>query len=150
MNNLFSYSYYHPIVIRYSDIDAQKHVNNAVVITYLESARMGYYQACGLWDGKAFDKFGMVVAAIKIDYLKPILFGQSIRIGLRISRIGNKSLQFIFQVEDQSETITFARGEIIMVAYDPKREKSIPVPTDWKEKIENFEKMGEKNEPSTN
>ena len=64
------FAYTHPITVRYADLDPQQHVNNAAVVTYLESARMGYYQACGLWDGRSFESFGMVVAALHVDYLK--------------------------------------------------------------------------------
>ena len=36
------FAYAHPITVRYADLDPQQHVNNAAVVTYLESALMGY------------------------------------------------------------------------------------------------------------
>lgn len=137
------FTYYHPITVRYADLDPQQHVNNAAVVTYLESARMGYYQASGIWDGKSFDQFGMMVAAMHIDYLKPITFGQSVRVGQLVSHMGTKSIRFRFQIEDANSGHALARGEVVMVAYDPISEKSIPIPTDWREKIAKFENFGE-------
>lgn len=142
------YNYYHPITVRYSDLDTQRHVNNAAFISFLESARMGYYQACGVWDGKSFDDFGFVVAALKIDYLKPILFGQTIRVGLGVIDMGNKSLRFHFEMEDNSGKIKFARGESVMVAVDRQNGQSIPISPEWREKINTFEKKREAYDPS--
>lgn len=142
------FAYQHPITVRYADLDPQQHVNNAAVVTYLESARMGYYQASGIWDGQSFDRFGMVVAALHIDYLKPIRFGQTMQVGLSVIHMGNKSLRFRFQVEEPGAELIFARGEIVMVAYDPQIERTIPIPPEWRERIDQFENPGEKNDPS--
>ena len=138
------FNYKHPIVVRYADLDPQQHVNNAAVVTYLESARMGYYQETGIWDGLSFGEFGMVVAALHIDYLLPIRFGQGVKVGLGVRHMGNKSLRFRFQVQDGDGQTTFARGEITMVAYDPQADRSIPIPEAWREKIEIFEAQGDK------
>jgi acyl-CoA thioester hydrolase len=137
-----SFNFYHPITVRYADLDPQQHVNNAAVVTYIESARMGYYQAVGIWDGQSFERFGMVVANLHIDYLGPIRFGQVVRVGLGVHHMGNKSMRFRFRVEDSTSRQALARGEVVMVAYDPQSERSIPIPTDWREKIESFEKRG--------
>jgi acyl-CoA thioester hydrolase len=137
-----SFNFYHPITVRYADLDPQQHVNNATVVTYIESARMGYYQAVGIWDGQSFERFGMVVANLHIDYLAPIRFGQAVRVGLGVHHMGNKSMRFRFRMEDSTSGKSLARGEVIMVAYDPQSERSIPIPADWREKIETFEKRG--------
>ena len=137
-----SFNFYHPITVRYADLDPQQHVNNAAVVTYIESARMGYYQAVGIWDGRTFGSFGMVVANLHIDYLSPIRFGQSVRVGLGVRHLGNKSMRFRFRVEDGTSGQAIARGEVVMVAYDPQSERSIPIPAEWREKINTFEKRG--------
>jgi acyl-CoA thioester hydrolase len=137
-----SFNFYHPITVRYADLDPQQHVNNATVVTYIESARMGYYQAVGIWDGQSFERFGMVVANLHIDYLAPIRFGQGVRVGLGVHHMGNKSMRFRFRMEDSTSGKSLARGEVVMVAYDPQSERSIPIPADWREKIETFEKRG--------
>jgi len=145
-----NFNFYHPITVRYADLDPQRHVNNAAVVTYLESARMAYYQAAGIWDGISFDRFGMVVAGMHIDYLAPIRFGQAVRVGLRVSHMGNKSLRFRFRVEEDNSGQALARGEVVMVAYDPQNERSIPIPADWREKIDTFEKRGTHNDHTAN
>jgi acyl-CoA thioester hydrolase len=137
MKNRFNY--YHPITVRYGDLDPQGHVNNAAYLTYAESARLGYYQATGIWRSDSGVLTGMVVAHIDIDYLAPINLGQEIRVGIRLARIGNKSLTLDFQMDSLPEKNIAARGTSVMVAYDNKAQKSIPFPLEWREKLLKYE-----------
>jgi acyl-CoA thioester hydrolase len=43
-----SFRFYHSIEVRFSDLDAQGHVNNANYLTYIEQARIAYIQKLGL------------------------------------------------------------------------------------------------------
>lgn len=134
-----TFNFFYPITVRYRDLDAQGHVNNAVYLTYLESARIAYYQAVGFWHPGAFPKTGMVVAHNAIDYLAPIFFGQFIRVGLRTDAMGTKSLKMSFLIEN-GDGQEVARGKSVMVAYDNQQDKSVPIPEDWRKKITQFEK----------
>ena len=133
------FTYYHPINLRYGDLDPQGHVNNAVYLTYVESARLGYYEATGIWRSDSGMLTGMVVAHIDIDYLAPITPGKDIRVGIRLLRIGNKSLTLGFQIESVKEGSVVAKGTSVMVAYDNDAEKSIAFPQEWREMILNYE-----------
>jgi len=137
--------YYHPITVRFADLDAQEHVNNAVYLTYLESARLGYYAKAGIWHPENGPQTGMVVAHIDIDYLVPIHSGQVIQVGLRLERMGNKSFTLAFLIEDVNTHTALARGTSVMVPYDSENKISIPIPTEWRHKITRFEAQnGEK------
>lgn len=131
------FTYIHPITVRYGDLDPQGHVNNAAYLTYLESARLGYYAQSGIWQPGT--RTGMVVARIEVDYLAPITYGQDVQVGLRLERLGEKSLTFAFQIESAADRQPLARGRSIMVAYDNARGASRPVPPDWREKLSQFE-----------
>lgn len=133
------YTYNHPIIMRYGDLDPQGHVNNAVYLTYLESARLGYYTQSGIWQPSAGTLTGMVVARTEIDFLAPIFFGQQVQVGLRLARLGRKSLTLDFQIEAVISRRPFARGLIVLVAYDTQSDQSILISQDWREKINHFE-----------
>ena len=133
------FTYTHPINVRYRDLDPQGHVNNSVYLTYLEAARIGYYQQVGIYHPDKTLLTGMVVVRNEIDYLAPILLGQEIQVSLRIERLGTKSITFTFQMDTVAEGETLARGRSVMVAYDNEREQGIPIPADWREKIITFE-----------
>lgn len=133
------FNYYHPIQVRYADLDTLQHVNNVAILEYVETARTGYYRASGIWDGTMSGGFGMVVASVHIDYLVSILFDDQVRVGIRAAHIGGKSLRFQFLVESPDGQKAFARGEVVMVAFDHTENRSQRVPVEWRQKIASFE-----------
>jgi acyl-CoA thioester hydrolase len=133
------FRFFQPIQIRYNDIDAQGHVNNAKYVTYIEYARFGYIMELGLWDGKSFMDLGLIVADCHISYLAPIKLNQRIRVGTRVSRIGNKSLVFSYQIEEEETAKVMAIAETVMVSYDYQGEKTTPVSDVWRKKISKYE-----------
>jgi acyl-CoA thioester hydrolase len=60
------FRFFYPVQIRYADLDAQWHVNNARFLTILEQARLSYIRQLGLWDGKSFLDLGLIVADVHI------------------------------------------------------------------------------------
>lgn len=133
------FRFYQPIQVRYNDIDAQGHVNNAKYVTYIEYARFGYITELGLWDGKSFMDLGLIVADCHISYLAPIKLNQRIKVGTRVSRIGNKSLVFSSQIEEEDTAKVMATAETVMVSYDYHSKKTTPVSDDWRKKISQYE-----------
>ena len=138
-----TFSYYHPVQVRYADLDTLLHVNNVAIMEYVETARTGYYRETGIWDGTMSGGFGMVVASIHIDYLVSIQFDDQVRVGVRTANIGGKSLRFQFQVESPDGETVFARGEAVMVAFNHAEGKSRRVPQDWRQKLAAFEQNEE-------
>lgn len=134
-----NYTYYHPITVRFSDLDTQGHVNNTVYLTYIEIARLGYYEQVGIWRREYGVNTGMVVAHIDIDYLAPIFFGQEIQVGLRLARMGHKSFTLEFLIETVPGRSPLASGTSVLVPYDSENAKSIPIPPDWRKNILAFE-----------
>ena len=59
------------VPLRYSDMDLFGHVNNATYFSFLEEARIAWFEACipEKWD---FEKHGVLVARNEMDYLKPV------------------------------------------------------------------------------
>jgi acyl-CoA thioester hydrolase len=127
------------IPIRYGDLDAQGHVNNARYLTFVEHARLVYLQEMGLWNGIDFDDLGLIVADAHVAYRTPILLGQTVRACVWVSRMGHKSLDFQYRLEDANSGQLFAEAETVMVAYDYRGLRSKPIPEDWRMKIAAFE-----------
>ena len=134
-----SFNFYYPLQVRYEDLDPQWHVNNAHFVMFLEQTRFAYLTRTGLFDGKSFFDLGLIVADVHVVYRAPIDLNHKIRVGCRISQIGNKSLTFEYQIEEEGTKLVFATAETIMVAYDYHTHQSIPVPQEWKDKIAAFE-----------
>ena len=134
------YSFYHPIEVRYGDLDPQGHVNSSKHLTYFEQARVAYMIELGLFTrDQSFMKIGVIIADIHIAYFEPIYFGQNIKVGVHAAKFGNKSMTWDQNVVDGDTGREFAKGEVIIVTYDYKEEKTIPVPKEGRQKIIEFE-----------
>lgn len=134
------YHFYHPIEVRYGDLDPQGHVNNAKFLTYFEQARLAYWIQLGIFTtDQSFMELGIILADVHITYLAPVYYGQNIKVGVHVSKLGNKSMTWEQNVVDADTGKELARGEVVIVAYDYKEEKTISIPPAWREKIIAFE-----------
>jgi acyl-CoA thioester hydrolase len=131
--------FYQPIQVRYADLDTLHHVNNVAIMAYVEHARTGYYKATGIWDGAIRSGFGMVVASVKIDYLVSIQYGNEVRVGIKTTNLGSKRLRFAFSVESEDGETKFARGEVVMVAYEHAAGRSREIPEAWRRSLAAYE-----------
>ena len=136
------FRFYHPVEIRYGDLDPQGHVNNAKHLTYFEQARVAYLIELGLFTkDQSFIEIGVILADAHITYLEPIQFGQEVRVGVHISKLGNKSMTWMQNIVDAKTGKELAKGEVVMVTYDYRARKTIPIPQEWMEKITTFERI---------
>jgi len=133
------FRFYHPIEVRYGDLDPQAHVNNASFLTYMEQARIAYIQALGLWDGRTFMDIGIILAEAQVVYKAPIYYGQKVRAGVRVSKLGTKSLTMEYVLEDDVSGLYLATGKTVLVTYDYHQACSIPIPDEWRETINKYE-----------
>lgn len=140
MCTIEGYNYKTSIPIRFADIDAFGHVNNAVYLTYFEIARSIYWKEVIKWD---WDKLGIIVRKSEIEYLKPILLHDEIYAYVRTSRIGNSSFDveyvLVRKINDKEEVCT--TGFTSCVTYDYALNKPAPIPAYQKNKMKDFEAL---------
>lgn len=137
------FRFHHPVEVRYGDLDPQGHLNNAKYLTYFEQARVYYLIKVGVFGAdQSFMDIGVIVADIHIAFHEPVHFDDRIQAGVRTTRIGNKSIiveQDILNLQTGKE---MAKGEVVMVTFDYRSKKTIPVPEEWKRKINQYENGG--------
>ena len=76
--------------VRFRDLDPLGHVNNAVFLSYMELARIRYFQRISPdW----LEEGHFVVARMEVDYLRPILLGDEVFVGARTAAIRRPSLR---------------------------------------------------------
>ena len=132
--------FFHPIEVRYGDLDPQGHLNNAKYLTYFEQARVAYLIKLGLFQkGLSFLEIGMIIADIHIIFHAPVLWETPVKVGVGILKLGNKSFVVTQNIVHAETGEIFASGEVIMVAYDYHTEKTIRIPNEWSEKVRAFE-----------
>jgi acyl-CoA thioester hydrolase len=135
------FNFYHPIEVRYGDLDPQGHLNNAKYLTYMEQARIAYIKRLRLWGSGSFMDIGIILADAQITFLAPVLFAQPVQVGVRVTRLGNKSLTMIYRLEDAGTGAELATGTTVLVAYDYHSGQTIPVPDSWRRTITEFERL---------
>jgi acyl-CoA thioester hydrolase len=134
------YRFFHPMEVRYGDLDPQGHVNNAKYLTYFEQARVGYLTQLGLFSkDQSFSEIGVIIADIHIRFHEPLYWGIGVKVGVRTSRIGGKSLGVEQCIRSADSDRLFADGTVVLVAYDYSQHATIPVPARWREIINDFE-----------
>ena len=135
------FRFYHPVEVRYGDLDPQGHLNNARYLTFMEQARISYLRDLGLWNEGSFLDIGVILADAHIIFRAPILWGQDIRVGMRIGRMGKKSMDSLYCIEDAQTGEMLAEGSSVLVAYDYYTQSTISIPSDWRETIAKFENI---------
>jgi acyl-CoA thioester hydrolase len=134
------YRFYYPIEIRYGDLDPQGHVNNAKYMTYFEQTRVQYLIHLGLFNkGQSFLNVGIILAEARITFLSPLGFGEDARVGACTTRLGNKSFDMDYSLQDTANGKEIATGSAVLVSYDYSTQTTIPIPDHWRKCISGFE-----------
>lgn len=132
------FRYATPMTIRFGDMDAMRHVNNAAYLTYFETARLNYmYDVCQ----QRIDRASTILAKITVEFKLPLVLGDEIMLFTRCPRLGNKSFELesviIKYMGDQSALA--ATSLEVMVFFDYETQATIPVSEAWRARIQAYE-----------
>lgn len=109
---------------RFSETDALRHINNAVLPVWFEQARTPIFE---LFIPKLdVKKWTLILAKIEVEFVKEIFYGTDAEIRTFIEKIGTSSL-VCYQEAWQSEMLV-AKGRAVMVHFNHKSKKSMPIP----------------------
>ncbi len=111
------------MTVRWRDLDAFGHVNNAVYLTYLEAARVELWRS--RMGGRDARDIPFVVARVEIDYRRPLGLGERVRVELGCVSIGRKSFTLAYRVLGDGRPAAEARS--VQVCVEPGG-STIPVP----------------------
>ena len=134
------FRFFHPIEVRYGDLDPQGHLNNAKYLTFFEAGRIDYWTHLGLFKpGQSFLDIGVIMAEARVTFHAPVEYGTPVKVGVRVSKIGKKSITVEQNLVHAESGEVLASGQVILVAFDYRTQKSIPVPVEMRRKISEFE-----------
>ncbi|MFK0296078.1 acyl-CoA thioesterase [Streptomyces sp. NPDC090442] len=109
--------YLYSCPLRWSDMDANGHVNNAVFVRYLEEARIDYMRRLAPGGGSAAFKGGSVVARHEVDYLRQLVYRpEPVTVELWVKKISAASLTVGYEVKD-ADTV-YLRAATVVVPFD--------------------------------
>ena len=118
-----------PIDIRFADLDAYGHVNNATYLTYLENARVKLFDEC--YENFLASKLMFLVVRVECDYKKPIEMYDTLYITIATEKLKRSSFIFNYRFHDGNGLI-YANARTVMACYDPVIKKPVAIPAEMK------------------
>lgn len=112
--------------VQWGDMDAFQHVNNTVYLRWFESARIAYFEKCGMTTQAGTTAPGPILARATVDFRAPVTFPDRITTRARISKVGNTSFTMSYQVVSEKLGLA-AEGEGIVVMFDYAKQSKVPL-----------------------
>ena len=126
-----------PLTPRFRDTDAMGHLNNAVYMTYFEMARTAWWTA--LTGDPDYQKVPFILAHTTIDFRSPAFVHETLLVGIRIARLGNRSFECAYRVAEEKADRLVCDGRSVQVIFDYAKGESFPLPEELKAKMRAFE-----------
>jgi len=145
-----------PIEVRFRDLDAMGHVNNAVYLTYFEQARLAFWLALhpGTAPGEAVapERIGFVLARAECDYASPVRLGERLLVGCRAGDFGTSSFAFDYRIVAaggavDAEVRVVATGRTVQVTWDWAAGRKVTLSEELRRRIEAFQAPAPKSLP---
>ncbi len=139
MSLLAGYAVVIAIPVQWGDQDAFAHVNNVVYFRWFESARIAYFRRIGLVRERDAADLGPILASTSCDYRRSIVFPDTVRVGIRATRIGRSSIGLEHRIVSEEQEALAAEGTSTTVFYDYAAGRPHPVPDEVRKAIEELE-----------
>ena len=122
---MMNYPLIHSFEVIFRDIDWLGHVNNSVYFTYFETGRIKYYAQ--VFQRQDINVFPSVVVEATCTFKAPAYLGDTLHMGVGLSRFGNSSFDMHYRIENAQGRL-LALAKTVSVFIDPQTERSIPIP----------------------
>ena len=107
--------------MRWSDMDAYKHINNSAYLAYLEQARVAMF-----FDRYATFSGGTVIARHEIDYLAPVVYHpEPLRLELWVAQVRGAAFTVHYEVFDGARLAARARSVLVPFAFTLDRPRRL-------------------------
>lgn len=125
------YRFTYEIQVRFRDLDALGHVNNAVYLTYFEAARMAYWMHV---NGRAdLSSMDMILARAEVDYRAPVGYGDVLEVGVRCASVKRSSFVLEQALVSRRTGTLVAQARKVLVHYDYTAGRSRPLTEDQRQ-----------------
>ncbi len=143
------FSFFHPVRVRWSEVDMQKVVFNGNYFNYFDFAVYESWKAM-LAAGAAasgpglkgrFDAWihNIYVVKASAEYHAPAHFDDELEVGVRVAKLGRSSMRTVLEIHRADDHLI--TGELIYVYKDPVANASAPIPDEFRQLIVGFEKV---------
>lgn len=133
------FRFFHPLRVRWAEVDMQKIVFNAHYLMYFDTAVADYWRALGLPYEEAMHQLGgdLYVKKAVVEFHASARMDDRLDVGLKCTRIGNSSMSFSGAIFRGDELLITC--ELIYVFANPQTQTSLPVPGALRETLLGYE-----------
>lgn len=141
-------TFFHPVRVRYNEVDQQKIVHNAVYIVYTECALDEFFRVQGYSVRDLVERYDSEICHRKtvIEYNASAFDGDLLDVGLYLVRLGERSFTLNFEIYRAGEDEMLVSLESIFVGYDVEHRCSRPITTLMRQLLEGAFLGGEQTE----
>ena len=134
------FRFHHDIRVRFADTDLQGIVFNGNYLTFYDVAWTEYFREIGLtWKAMIESGVDTVLARTTIEFKSPARFDEILEVYTRVSKIGNTSIIFDFEIYPEGEERLIGTAQSLYVCVDPRTLQKIRVPDDLRSRIGKLE-----------
>jgi len=133
------YRHFTPSPTRWGDCDALGHINNVMLLRYIESGRLDYFVTLCDFSLAPGMKHGFVIAHLEVGFVSQVHHPSALEVGTRITRLGNSSFDVdasIFQPGLDKPVLT---TKAVCVWFDLLNNVSRCIPDNVRQTISDFE-----------
>ena len=120
--------HWHKLTVRFNDVDALQHVNNAVFNTYYEESRLRFLGEYFKMNKEFHEGRSFVMVRSEIEYLGQIKFPDTILVGTGVSKVGNSSLDALQAIYHSETKKLLSVGKTTGVWFDIKKQRPVKLP----------------------
>ena len=134
------FKFNHKLRVRFAETDLQGIVFNGNYLTYYDVAWTEYFRAMGMaWKDIVETGADTVLARTTIEFKSPAHFDEVLEIYTRVSKIGNTSITFDFEIYPEGDERLVGTSSSLYVCVDPKTHRPVRVPDMLRSRISEFE-----------
>jgi acyl-CoA thioester hydrolase len=135
----------YPVVIEapvaWGEMDAFQHLNNIVYFRYFESARIAYFYRLDLIDTMTRTGIGPILASTSCRFKIPLQYPDKVLIGAKVTNIEEDRFLMGYGVFSTNHQKMAAEGDGLIVTFNYRENKKVPVPDELRQRILNLEGM---------
>ncbi len=124
------------IPLRFGDIDAMGHVNNAVTMTLFETGRVKFFAE--VLGARKVEDIEFILAEAVCRYRIPILLHYPVRLRMWVTDVSRSSFRFRCELVDARDGRIFTEAETVQVMYDYRTGRPKPVSPELLEKLRDY------------
>ena len=125
--------------IAWGQMDAFRHLNNTTYFRFFESGRIAYFERLDFMQYMEETGVGPILASTNCRFRIPLTYPDTVSIGTRVSTIEEDRFTMDYVVVSHKHQKVAADGTGLIVCFNYKLNKKVPIPAEIRTRIDQLE-----------